>query len=85
MTPNESGWTLASLSLYHPAMLADRLRHQWMGIFFLPEYNIYEWNTLYTDASSVNLFKNRLDTYLVKAGYTYNTRPIYIYIYMNSQ
>ena len=31
------------------------------------------WNNLSTDcvrASSVNMFKNKIDTYLVKAGYT---------------
>ena len=36
------------------------------------------WNNLSTDcvhASSVNMFKNKIDKYLVKAGY------IYIYIY----
>ena len=34
--------------------------------------NIY-WNNLSTDcvhASSVNMFKNKIDKYLVKAGYT---------------
>ena len=34
---------------------------------------VNEWNRLSTDcitASSVNMFKNRLDTYLMRAGYT---------------
>ena len=28
------------------------------------------WNKLSTDASSVNMFKNKIDKYLAKAGYT---------------
>ena len=43
--------------------------------FILPEDHqcITVWNKLSTDcvhASSVNMFKNIIDTYLVKAGYT---------------
>ena len=37
--------------------------------------NINVWNKLSTDcvhASSVNMFKNRIDKYLTKAGYTWN-------------
>ena len=30
---------------------------------------INEWNTLSTDFSSVNMFKNKVDTYLRRAGY----------------
>ena len=36
------------------------------------------WNNLSTDcvqASSVNMFKNKIDKYLVKAGYTYSVLP----------
>ena len=39
--------------------------------FFQRTINV--WNTLSTDcvhATSVNVFKNRIDKYLVKAGYT---------------
>ena len=35
------------------------------------------WNKLSTEcvhASSVNMFKNKIDKYLVKAGYTYKIR-----------
>ena len=37
---------------------------------------VNEWNTLYTDcitASSVNMFKNKLDIYLRRAGYRRRT------------
>ena len=40
---------------------------------FFPHRTINVWNNLSTDcvqASSVNMFNNRLDKYLVKAGYT---------------
>ena len=39
------------------------------------------WNKLSTDcvhASSVNVFKNRIDKYLVKAGYTYNKGMLHV-------
>ena len=39
------------------------------------------WNTLSTDcvhATSVNTFKNRIDKYLVKAGYTYNKGRLHV-------
>ena len=29
-------------------------------------------------ASSVNMFKNRIDKYLVKAGYTYNKERLHL-------
>ena len=35
-------------------------------------FSLYEWNKLSTDcvtASSVNMFKNKVDTYLRRAGY----------------
>ena len=41
--------------------------------FSLHQRTINVWNTLSTEcvhASSVNIFKNRIDNYLVKAGYT---------------
>ena len=42
------------------------------------------WNTLSTDcvhATSVNVFKNRIDKYLVKAGYTYYKRRLHLTYY----
>ena len=39
------------------------------------------WNKLSTDcvhATSVNVFKNRIDKYLVKAGYTYNKGRLHL-------
>ena len=41
--------------------------------YSFPQRTINVWNKLSTDcvhASSVNVFKNRIDKYLVKAGYT---------------
>ena len=41
--------------------------------FSFSQRTINVWNTLSTEcvhASSVNMFKNRIDKYLVKAGYT---------------
>ena len=41
--------------------------------FSFSQRTINVWNTLSTEcvhASSVNMFKNRIDNYLVKAGYT---------------
>ena len=41
--------------------------------FSFPQRTITVWNKLSTEcvhASSVNMFKNRIDEYLVKAGYT---------------
>ena len=40
---------------------------------------INEWNKLPNDcvnASSVNMFKNRIDRYSICAGYTYNMRKV---------
>ena len=40
-----------------------------------------EWNKLSTEcvhASSVNMFKNRIDKYLVKAGYTWNNGRLHV-------
>ena len=42
--------------------------------FSFSQRTINIWNNLSTDcvhASSVNMFKNKIDKYLVKAGYTY--------------
>ena len=39
------------------------------------------WNKLSTDcvhASSVNMFKNKIDKYLVKAGYTHNKGRLHL-------
>ena len=41
--------------------------------FHFPKRSINVWNKLSTEcvhASSVNMFKNKIDKYLVKAGYT---------------
>ena len=41
---------------------------------------INEWNKLYSDcvtASTVNMFKNKVDTYLRRAGYTYNKNKLH--------
>ena len=41
-------------------------------VFIVPE-DLNEWNKLSADcvhSSSINMFKNRIDNYLVKAGYT---------------
>ena len=41
--------------------------------FSFSQRTVNVWNTLSTEcvhASSVNMFKNRIDKYLVKAGYT---------------
>ena len=43
--------------------------------FSFSQRTINVWNQLSTEcvhASSVNMFKNKIDKYLVKAGYTYN-------------
>ena len=43
--------------------------------FSFSQGTINVWNKLsaeYVHASSGNMFKNRIDNYLVKAGYTYN-------------
>ena len=43
--------------------------------FSFSQRTINLWNTLSEEcvhASSANMFKNRIDKYLVKAGYTYN-------------
>ena len=42
-------------------------------LILFSQRTINVWNKLSTDcvhATSVNVFKNRIDTYLVKAGYT---------------
>ena len=41
--------------------------------YSFPQRTINEWNKLSTDcitANSVNMFKNKVDTYLRRAGYT---------------
>ena len=45
------------------------------------QMTINVWNKLSEErvhASSVNMFKNRIDKYLVKAGYTYNTGRLHL-------
>ena len=45
--------------------------------FSFSQRTINVWNKLpaeYVQASSVNMFKNRIDMYIVEAGYTYNKR-----------
>ena len=45
--------------------------------FSFSQRTINVWNKLSTDcvhASSVNMFKNKIDKYLVKVGYTYRIR-----------
>ena len=47
--------------------------------FFQRTINV--WNTLSTEcvhASSVNVFKIRIDKYLVKTGYTYNKGRLHL-------
>ena len=47
--------------------------------FFQRTINV--WNKLSTEcvhASSINTFKNRIDTYLVKAGYTYDKGRLHL-------
>ena len=44
--------------------------------YLFSQRTVNEWHTLSTDcmhAGSVNMFKNRIDKYLVRAGYTFNT------------
>ena len=50
-----------------------RLRGDQTEIVKILYQTVNEWNTLSTDcvtASSVNMFQNKLDTYLRRAGYT---------------
>ena len=49
--------------------------------FSFPQRPIYVWNKLsteYVHASSVNMFKNRIDKYLVKAGYIYDNGRLHL-------
>ena len=49
--------------------------------FSFSQRTINVWNTLSTEcvhASSVNMLKNRIDKYLVKAGYTYNNGRLHL-------
>ena len=48
---------------------------------FIFQRTINVWNTLSTDcvnSSSINMFKNMIDKYLVKAGYTYNMGRLHV-------
>ena len=49
--------------------------------FSFSQRTINVWNKLSTEcvhASSVNMFKNRIDKYLVKAGYTQNNGRLHL-------
>ena len=49
------------------------IMYMYMAIKLSIYLSIYVWNKLSTDcvhASSVNMFKNKIDKYLAKAGYT---------------
>ena len=57
---------------HHLTLVKNQSRSD-VGKFSFSQRTINVWNKLSTEcvhASSVNMFKNRLDKYLVKAGYT---------------
>ncbi len=52
-----------------------------VSMYSFSQRTINVWNKLSTDcvhASSVNVVKNRIDKYLVKAGYTYNKGRLHV-------
>ena len=58
----------------HKAALAKEQCRLDMRKYSFSQRVINEWNKLPNDcfnASSVNMFKNRIDRYLIRAGYTY--------------
>ena len=57
----------------HNFTLVKKQSRLYVRKFSFSQRTINVWNTLSTEcvhASSVNMFKNRIDKYLVKAGYT---------------
>ena len=59
----------------HNFMLVEKQSRLDVRKFSFPKRTINVWNKLSTEcvhASSVNMFNNKIDKYLFKAGYTYN-------------
>ena len=46
--------------------------------FSFSQRTINVWNKLTEECVCVNMFKNRIDKYLVKAGYTYNRGKLHL-------
>ena len=67
-TVKEERWTRG-----HRVPIAKNQCRQDIRNVSLPQRKVNEWNRLSTDcvdASSVNIFKNKIDIYLRRAGYT---------------
>ena len=63
----------------HNFTLVEKQRRLDVRKFSFSQRTINVWNKLSTEsvhASSVNMIKNRIDKYLVKAGYTWNKRQV---------
>ena len=63
----------SKITRWHSFTLVKTQRRLDVGKFSFSQRTLNVWNKLSTEcvhASSVNMFKNRIDKYLVKAGYT---------------
>ena len=54
----------------HNFTLVKKQSRLYVRKFSFSQRTINVWNTLSTECVHVNMFKNRIDKYLVKAGYT---------------